>query len=186
MGVWAKIGWGALGLLVAAGVAAMFLLHWAMGLAFALFTAGVLWWVFGVLKKRVDARIRQTAGRLGLACRPHPFRYASMQGEFRGHPVRVSYESSRAFAAGSALAAATGSPGWAGLDVRSLTAIRLEHGGRERPGTVVEAGPPPVLAKGGELVLALPDIVDRPEPLRAALERLAVLAQGPLPGAPAG
>jgi hypothetical protein len=81
MSIWAKIGWGFLGFLVLISVGVMFLLHWAMGLFFACFKAGVLWWVFGVLKKKVDIHIREAAGKLSLAFKAHPFRYGAMEGK---------------------------------------------------------------------------------------------------------
>jgi uncharacterized protein with PQ loop repeat len=94
MNIWAKIGWGALGFLVLISVAVMFLLHWAMGLFFACFVAMVLWWVFGVLKKKVDIHIRIAADTLSLAFKPHPFRYAAMEGEYKGLPSRTRLEES--------------------------------------------------------------------------------------------
>lgn len=176
MGVWAMIGWGALGLLVLAGVAVMFLLHWAMGVFFALFTAGVLWWVFGVLKKKVDAGIKKTAERLRLEYRPHPFRYGAMEGSFLGRPVRVSYEGTRGFGAGGAIALATGSPGWAALDIGSVTKITMRHGLAAAKRELLDSGPPAVVLNKEELVVVLPDITSHPGQIKSALERLAALA----------
>jgi hypothetical protein len=42
--------------------------------------------------------------------------------------VRISYESSRSFALGSALVTSGHAPGWAALDARNVTVVNLRHG----------------------------------------------------------
>jgi len=175
--IWAKIGWGLLGLLVLASVAVMFLLHWVMGVGFAAFVVLVLWYVFGVIKKKTDVRIKALALALGLDYQPHPFRYAAVAGVHRGRPVRISYQGGRRFGAGSVLAVTTGSPGWAGLDITNLTMISLEHGRGKLDRRTLEPGPPLVLVKGERLLLLLPGVCLDGAVLKDGLARLAQAAE---------
>ena len=174
MSIWAKIGWSASGLLVLAALAVMFLLHWLMGVVFALFTFLVLWWVFGVLKKKTDHRIREAAGKLDLHCKGHPFRYASMQGSYKGLPVRISYESNRSFGLGSALVSSGGAPGLAALDIRNITLLSLEHGLGSMQKQTISQNPFPITVRKEKLLAVLPGISTDARQLAQALEALAI------------
>lgn len=177
MSLWAKLGWSLLGLLVLASIGVMFLLHWIMGLGFAVFCAAVLWWVFGVLKKKTDSQIKAVSRALGLEYRPHPFRYASLAGQYYGYPVRVSYEGSSSFGLGGIMALTSGSPGWAALDISSLTVISLEPGFDPPGKKLIEPGPPALMLKNGRLLMVLPEVSANAGRIKSGLESLRRLAR---------
>jgi cbb3-type cytochrome oxidase subunit 3 len=120
------LGWIAVGALVMLGVGLMFLLDITLGLVFSIFCLGVLYWVYGVVKKAKDKEIEAAANALGLQFKRHPLRYGPIEGSYNGHRVRISYEGGATFSAGSILAVSTGKPGLAALDIRNVTVVRLE------------------------------------------------------------
>ncbi len=177
MGLAARLGWGLLGLLVALGVGLMFWLDWLLGAIFAVFVALVLWYVFGVLKKKIDVQVARAAGRLGLTVSTHPFRYASMAGIYQGRPVKISYESSRSFGLGSLAVTNGAPPALAALDASNITLVRMEHQQAPMKKRLLDPGPPPLLARGTELRLALEGVCTDAALLGDALKRLASQAE---------
>ena len=93
-------------------------------------------------------------------------------GGYQGHPVRISYESSRTLGLGFLLVAEGAPPGLAALDARNITLVRMGHNLSPQAKRLLEAGPPPVLVQGKELRLILPGICTDPIPLREALRKL--------------
>lgn len=63
-------------------------------------------------------------------------------------------------------------PGLAALDVRNITLVRMEHGLAPMRKKLLDPGPPPILARGGEMRLALEGICTDATLLREALKSL--------------
>jgi len=123
----AMIGWGLLALLVVISIGLVFSIDLFLGTAFLVFCLGVGYWVFFVKKRATDRLIAKAASDLGLVFKPHPLRYGAMAGDFKGLPVRISYEGTSGGGAGLVIVATGGSPGYAALDVRNETVVRLTH-----------------------------------------------------------
>lgn len=172
MTFWAKIGWAFLGLLVTAAVGSMFFIDWLLGLIFALFCAGIFWFVYGVLKKKVDAQVSQMAQFTGLAYQPHPFAYASLDGFYKDLKAKVYYKGTSTVGMGLGLSVITKSPGWAALDIRNVTVIKMWHDLTLPREKIIEHGPPHIVAKKNEISLMLPGICTDKEEITKALDRL--------------
>ncbi len=171
--MWGKIGYGLLGLLVLACLGLMFLLNVVLGIVFAVFTAGVLAWVYGVRKRKVDNLIVGAAAEVGLTVEKKILRHPGMSGEFGGRAVRLSYEGAPSGSSGSILGLAADMPGLSALDAGNMTVIRMAHGREVDRGRVIEDGPPLVAIRPGEAVLAAPGLItDGPQLIRL-LKRLA-------------
>lgn len=176
MGILAKIGWGFLMLLVALGVGLMFWLDLILGSVFALFTVLVCWYVFFVIKKKTDMKIQSCARRLGLDFTSHPFRYGFISGNYKKRSVKISYESSRRFGAGSIAVVEGAPPGFAALDAENVTQIKMGHKAGRVPEKVLKTGPLPVMAKGSELKMVLNGVCTDFDSLNLALKRLSEIA----------
>lgn len=168
----AKVGWALLGLLLLGCLGLMFWINWVLGAVFAVFMGLVLWWVFGIIKRKTDLKVAQAAKKLGLNLRSHPFRYAGMHGEYNGRAVRISYESQRRAGLGSLLATQGGPPGMVALDMQDITLVRMEHGLAAMARELLDPGPPPILAHKQELRLVLEGVCTDPRLLKEALRAL--------------
>jgi hypothetical protein len=170
-------GWFLLGFLVMVGIALMFWIDLFLGSIFAVFCVFVCWFVFGVLKRKVDLFVSDAASKLGLTTRKHPFRYVSMIGEYKGRPVRISYESSTGFGLGSVMVTGTAPPGLAALDICNITMLKMKHGGEIQKKRVLDQGPPVLVVRKDMVMIALDGICTDPRKLKEELNRLAEAAQ---------
>jgi hypothetical protein len=163
-------GWIALGLLVLLGIASLFLLNTTLGLVFLAYCVVVLYWVFGVLKKKKDKEIRAAANALGLQFKPHPLRYGPIEGDYKGHRVKISYEGGGTLAGGSVAALVTGKPGLAAFDIRNVTLVRLEHrAGRVKRARLRDSQ---IDVRTDEMRTAIAGVCTEPRALRGALDKL--------------
>ncbi len=169
----AKLGWSALGLLVALCLALMFWINLIMGATFTVFCAVVFWFVLGVQKKKMDVLIKAGGESLGLQYKSHPFRHGSISGEFKNHQVRISYEGSRTIGLGTALALAGEAPGWAALDIRTVTLIRMDHDLDLEKKKLIDGGQTLITAHKSDVRLYHPDVVTDAGKLNSSLKRLA-------------
>ena len=153
MGFASRVGWGLLALLVALGMGLMFWLEWLLGAVFALFVALVLWYVFGVLKKKVDTQLAGPPN--GWVWRWHPILPLRLAGRPLSGPA--GEDQLRKFAhlrSGIADGHRWSPTALAALDARNITLLRLDHQLAPAKKTLLDPGPPPVLAKNGQLRLA--------------------------------
>ena len=76
-----KIAFGFLGILLLGVLVLCFWINLHLGFFIFVFSAGVIWWIYGVKKKRVDEAMNKVAHRLGLKFYRDPFKYGIIKGE---------------------------------------------------------------------------------------------------------
>ena len=154
--MWAKLGYGLIGLLLAACVGLMFLIHWILGTIFFICCLIVCWMVFGVHKKKVDTVIAEVAKETGLNYIPYRLRYAALKGEYKGYETEISYENDPGGTLGTTLMLETDLPGLAALNVKNVTVFKVKHGLDLDREELLDGGSTTIVAKKHDLVLVLP------------------------------
>ncbi|MCP2520231.1 hypothetical protein NLD30_07280 [SCandidatus Aminicenantes bacterium Aminicenantia_JdfR_composite] len=169
-----KIAFLIIGALVIFTFILCFWLNFYLGLFMLIFSICVIWWIYGVRKKKIDKVLADVAKDIGLSCNKSLLKYASLRGKYKGFETEIGiYNDIDAFGGlGTILASITGSGSMATLNIRNFTGIRIKHNLHFKKSKVISETFPKIIAHGNEIFLIFPNISDKKEEIKKHLENL--------------
>ena len=174
-----KIGYVFVAILLILAISLCFWISIYLGLFVLLFSIGVIWWIYGVKKKRVDEAMNKVAHRLGLKFYRDPFKYGIIKGEYRGYNVEIGvYTDFNAFGgAGVILTSLSGKGAFSALDIHNFTGIKIKLDSEFKESKVISDKFPLILMEGNEIKLIFPYVSSDPREIETNLLYLVNLVE---------
>jgi len=162
------------GFLLLAASALCFWINLYLGFFVLVFSAGVLWLMCGVKKKKVDRAMSQVAEKTGLVFQKSFLKYGTLTGNYKGYDTEVGvYSDTGAFGGlGVLFASLSGEGILATMEIRNFTGIRMRHNlALDGEKIISEEGPCIVVDKEWAYLI-LPHVSEDKQELKNNLDRL--------------
>jgi len=177
-----KIAFGFLGILLLGMLVLCFWINLYLGLFLLVFSTAIIWWIYGVKKKKVDLAMAEAAKKTGLSFQRHPLKYGTIRGSYKGLETEIGvYTDTGSFGGmGVLLTSLSGKGALASLDIRNFTGIKIKHNLGIQRKEVISDGFPLIVADKDEIYLMLPHVSVDAREIERNLDKLCKVA-GNLP-----
>ncbi len=124
-----EIAFAFIGILILGAIALCLSINLYLGLSLLIFSVVVVWWIFGVKKKKVDRAMAELAKDTGLSFNKSLLKYGTVTGKYNGIETEIGvYKDANSFGGmGVIIGSLTGEGALASLNIRNFTGIRMRH-----------------------------------------------------------